>query len=355
MPDHITVENAPSLAINGGFEEETPLGEDPIGWVFDNVSFYTPRVDAGSVCPVDKTLLLDEDVVRNSWYREVSPQRQPGYRSFLNMTVAAGTIEARIDLSNVLGSFDPYYMGQKRYPPYTTVGNVDPLHAVSFDDIDYTLTFSIEVLRGMGRIEVYQAWWDQAAQTLQRLNDAGQDATTAGYDLLVTNLRESSWQRLTFNGRFGWKTAGTRYLHYLLGPTLRFTKQSHDAFVFRFSACGVYRGHYSEVPYGGDLSRLMIPPGTVCITYGDTCPPGFREAELESNFLKITSANDIGTTGGSETHTHEMPVKAVDLAKTSGFQDQAKRDITRASDHSHPVGDGISIPSARRVGVCVRY
>jgi len=354
MPDYITVDNASNLMINGGFEEDTPVGSDPVGWVFRDVLFSAPAVSAGDVCPVNTDLLQATDRPRNSWFRDVVPQRQPGYRSFVQFTVAGDFLEIRPDLFNRSG-FNPFAIGQLPLPPFSPAFQ-QPAFVSYFDDLAYNLTFSIEVLRGRGRIETYQEW--QGTNQVYAINDAGADATSAR-DLIVTGLGEGAWTRLSFNGRFGWFVPGVgipaRVDQYLLGPVLRFTKQSQDAFVFRFTACGAYRGHYTEVPYAGNLAYLMEPRGTIYISHGSKCPPGFREADLSSDFLKVTSDNDVMTTGGSETHTHNMPVKAVSLAKTSGFQDSAQREITRATDHSHPVGEGLSVPPSRTVAVCIKY
>lgn len=355
MPDYITVENAANLLVNGGFEEETPPGQDPIGWEFRQLLHAVPPVSAGDSCPVNTDLLLATDRPRNGWFREVSPQRQPGYRSHIQFTIAGEYAEVRPTLFNRIG-FNPFDIGQYPLPPFTSAFQQTAFSAYP-DDLAYTLTFSVEVLRGRGRIETYQEWAGTAGQ-IYRINDAGGDATN-NRDLVITGLGESAWRRFTFNGRFGWFVPGVgvpvRTDQYLLGPVLRFVKQSQDAFVLRFTACGVYRGHYTEVPYGGDLTHLLAPRGMVFISHGERCPPGFREMLLSSVFLKVTSKDDVLTTGGSETHTHNMPVKSVSQARTSGFQDSAQREITRADDHSHPIGEGLSVPPSRVVAVCVRY
>lgn len=357
MPDFISVDNAPSLIINGAYEEATPAGEDPIGWLLRNVAFAAPAVAAGDVCPVNLDLLLATNQTRNSWYREVSPQKQPGYRSFLNMTVAADYLEIMPHLFNRMG-FNPFNIGQTRVPPFTPAFNQSVI-ASYFDDLDYTVTFSIEVLGGKGRIETYQAWQGGTLGTPieYAINEAGLDATT-DKDLVVTQLGTGGWQRLTFTGRFGWFTSAgspARVDQYLLGPVLRFIKQSQDAFTFRITAFSVVRGHYTEIPYAGDLSYLMEPRGMIYLSYGGQCPPGFREATMESTFLKVTSQDDVMSTGGSETHVHTIPVDTVNQAVSSGFKDQAQKEITRTDDHSHPVGEGISVPPSRSVAVCVKY
>lgn len=357
MPDYASVENAPALNINGGYEEETPLGEVPIGWRFRDTTFELQEVAAGETCPVNINQLLSSDLTRNSWFREVSPQRHPGYRSYVVFTNAAGFFEISPSMFNRMG-YDPFNIGQTP-PPFTGAFQQRPFSAYA-DDLDYTMAFSIEVLSGRGRIETYQEWQGGtiANPVIHQINDAGLDATN-DKDLVVTQLGVGGWRRFIFTGRFGWFSASpppvARVDQYLIGPVLRFTKQSQDAFVFRLSACGIYRGHYADVPYAGDLSYLAEPRGIVYISYGGQCPPGFREMELESRFLKITSADDGGELGGSTTHVHSMPVDSVNQSKSSAFQDNPQKDITRASDHSHPIGEGLSVPPSRSVAVCIKY
>lgn len=361
MSDQITVLNTPSLNLNGGFEEETPIGEDPVGWIFSGGVFFVPTVAAGDICPVDVSALQDTSGVQNTWQREVDPQRYPGYRSRVRVTISAATSFECLALLANKQYFQMFNSGNTIQPPYGALFAEEPF-AADADDLPYTISFSVQVLGGRGKIETFQRWKNGAAPftpTFYDLNNAGRLITAPNQapDLVVTNLGIGDWRRFSFAGRFGWFLSGAPHARgddYLYGPVLRFTRQSSDAFVVRITACKVARGQYTEVPYEGDLSYLLEPRGTIYLGYGKRCPPGFRERDMESRFLKVTSQDNVDDIGGSTTHIHNIPVKSVDQAVTSAFQNSASRDITRTNDHSHPVGDGLSVPPSRTVSVCVK-
>lgn len=358
MPDHIDVQHAVPLVCNGGFEEDTPAGELPVSWLIRNAQFLPLEVATGDACPVDVTVQRDQGALINTWSREVAPQRQPGYRSYLRFSIgSADAVDLRLEVAQ-RQYFQPYDPGTVQ-PPYP-VGYVWGPFANYPDDMPYTWSFSMEVLGGRGRVETFQEWQDgtPAAPVIRQINDAGQDLGSADPDLIITSMGAQGWRRLTFNGRFGWYAAPSpviRNQQYLLGPVLRFTRQSADAFVFKISACGLYKGHYTDVPYPGDLSHLVHPRNIVYFNYGQECPPGFRALQLESRFIKAASRQaDVLTTGGSQTHTHTIPSDSVDQSRSSGFRDSPDKSITRAADHSHPLTDGPSAAPSRVVNVCVR-
>lgn len=364
MPDYLSIEDCAPLNINGGFEEATPAGESPIGWDFRNAERRVSNIgDPNDDCGVDKTLLSTQAASPNFWRRIVEAQPFPGYRSYVRVNVGeVSPFECRPNLANLqyfrayqtLGGQPPYGANQTPYAAYA-------------DDLRYTLGFSIQVLAGQARIETFVEWND--AGTIRQINEEGEDLASTAVppptpDLLATALRPGDWRRFAFAGRFGRVVPDVpngvlafQNNAYMLGPVIRFTKVSADALVFKLTATLVVAGNYSELAYPGDLSYYLDPRNIVMITYGPQCPPGMRELELDqTRFIKFTSQPDeINTTGGSNTHTHVVgdELKNNEVTKTTRPED--KSSIRPTDPHTHEVGPGLSVPSARVVTLCVRY
>jgi hypothetical protein len=360
MPDYLTIADAVPLNQNGGFEETTPEGEVPVGWDLRNVERRLSSVaDPNDDCGVDETLLSTQASFPNFYRRIVEPQPFPGYRSYIRVNVGdVSPFEARPNLAN-LQYFRAYQTTGANQPPYT--GGQTP-YAAYADDLRYTVGFSVQVLAGKARFETYVEWND--AGTIRGVNDAGEEVDVNGVpDLIASSIGPGGWRRFGYAGRFGRVVpagggpVAFQPSAYMVGPVLRFTKISADALVFKFSACLVVPGNYTELAYPGDLSYYLDPRNIIMITYGPVCPPGMRELELDSaRFIKFTSVgSEVGTDGGSATHTHEIGDDLLnnEISKTSLPAD--KPSIRPSDPHVHLAGPGLSLPPSRVVTLCVRY
>jgi len=358
MPDYLSVADCVPLNLNGGMEESTPEGETPMGWDLRNATRRVASVgDPNDACGVDDTLLSTQAAFPNFYRRIVEPQAFPGYRSHLRVNVGdVSPFEARPNLANL--QYFRAYQTTGDQPPYS--GGQTP-YAAHADDLRYTIGFSVQVLAGKVRFETFAEWND--AGTVRQINDAGEEVGVNGDpDLLAASIGPGEWRRFSFAGRFGrvLPVGGPLAFQpaaHLLGPVLRFTKTSADALVFKFTSCLVVPGNYDELAYPGDLSYYLDPRNIVMITYGTQCPPGMRELELdESRFIKFADkAEDAGTTGGTATHTHVLDedLKNNQTSKTTLPTD--KPSMRPTDPHSHTMGPGLSIPSARVVTLCVKY
>jgi len=359
MPDYLSIEDVAPLNLNGGFEEETPEGETPVGWDLRNADRRLSTVgDPNDDCGVDDTLLSTQAAFPNFYRRIVEPQDFPGYRSYVRVNVGdVSPFEARPNLANLqylrayqtTGDQPPYTAGQTPYAAYA-------------DDLRYTIGFSLQILAGRARVETFVEWND--AGTVRGVNDDGEEVDVNGSpDLIAASIGPGEWRRLGYAGRFGRVVpagggpVAFQPSAYMLGPVVRFTKTSADALVFKFTSCLVVPGNYSELAYPGDLSYYLDPRNIVMITYGPQCPPGMRELELdESRFIKFTSKGaEAGTTGGSNTHNHVLGENLLnnDISKTT--QPSNKSSIRPTDPHTHESGPGLSIPPSRIVTLCVKY
>jgi len=359
MPDYLSIEDVAPLNINGGFEEVTPEGETPTGWDLRNVERRVSSVgDPNDSCGVDDTLLSTQAAFPNFYRRIVEPQDFPGYRSYIRINVGdVSPFEARPNLANL--QYFRAYQTLGDQPPYT--GGQTP-YAAYADDLRYTIGFSVQVLAGKMRLETFTEWDDSG--TTRQVNDDGEEVDVNGNpDLLAASIGPGSWRRFSFAGRFGrvlpvgGGPAAFSPQAFLLGPVLRFTKVSADALVLKFTSCLVVPGNYSELAYPGDLSYYIDPRNIIMITYGSRCPPGMRELELDkARFIKLTSTgSEVGTTGGSATHTHELGDDLLTNAISKTTLPTDKSSIRPTDPHIHTTGPGLSLPPSRIVTLCVRY
>lgn len=351
--EHTSVENSASLLVNGGFEEETPIGEDPIGWRLRNVGVHPSLLAAEETdaCHTDKNQLTTQVTLQNFWKREVSPQKYPGYRSYLMVNMGSpDAIELEANLLN-LQAFNPWLTSAQQvpYPDDRT-----PFAAYA-DDCRYTMGFSIEVLGGVGKISTYAMWDNNGTEV--GVNDDGDDISSVAPDLIVTNIKAANWRRFAFSGRFGRRVAPAFHAKARLrGAVLRVEKLTGDPLVFKISAVNLVQGSYREVPYIGDLSYLLDPRGVVRPSWGQTLPPGFREADLSQDlFLKATDQiADVLKTGGDQFHNHELGAAELNLQTTKSRNQGSPRPSMQVSEHVHDVGPGVSTPPNRTVGLGIK-
>lgn len=371
MPDYLSIEDCVPLNINGGYEEATPEGETPIGWDLRNADRRVSSVgDPNDDCGVDETLLSTQAAFPNFYRRIVESQSFPGYRSYIRVNIGdVSPFEARPNLANL--QYFRAYQTLGDQPPYT--GGQAP-YAAYADDLRYTIGFSLQVLAGKARIETFVEWNDGG--TTRQVNDEGEDlASTASPtptpDLIATSISPGDWRRFAFAGRFGrarsdgphgYLTGGNGVNQfapaaYMMGPVLRFTKLSADALVLKLTACLVVPGNYSELAYPGDLSYYIDPRNIVMITYGTQCPPGMRELEMDqARYVKLTSVgSEVGSTGGSNTHTHTLGDDLLTNAISKTTRPEDKSSIRPTDPHLHTTGPGLSLPPSRTVTLCVRY
>lgn len=353
MIEHVSVENAPSLILNGGFEEATPVGDTPIGWRFRNVGVHPSLLPAEETdaCHVDKNQLTTQVTLQNFWQREVAAQKYPGYRSHIRFNMGSpDAIEVEALLLN-LQAYNPWRTSSNQvpYPDDRT-----PFAAYA-DDLRYSTGFSIKVLGGVGKISTYAMWDNNGTEV--GINDDGGDVGSVDPDLIVTNIKAADWRRFTFAGRFGRLVAPPMHARaHLRGVVFRFEKLTGDPFVFLFSAANVVAGNYRDVPYIGDLSYLLDPRGVVRPSWGGVLPPGFREADLSQDlFLKAT--DDMAktlTTGGDQFHIHELGAAELNLQTTRSRDAGSPRPSMQVSEHVHDVGPGVSTPPNRTVGLGIK-
>ena len=84
----LTDDSIPNLLVNGGFEEETPDGYDPVCWSIRNARATSSiTLTADDSCPNNLSQLSAGAEQSNLWTRVTQPQRYPGYRTFLRLVV----------------------------------------------------------------------------------------------------------------------------------------------------------------------------------------------------------------------------------------------------------------------------
>lgn len=351
--EHASVLNAPSILINGGFEENTPVGLVPIGWTFRNVGVHPSLLspEEAEACQVDKQQLTTQVTLQNFWQREVVAQRYPGYRSYLRLNMGSPTaMELQANLLN-LQAFNPWLTGNLQVP---YPDDRQPFAAYA-DDSRYTLGFSVKVLGGVGKISTYAMWDNNGIDV--GVNDDGDDVGSVDPDLIVTNIKAADWRRFYFAGRFGRRVAPAMHARARLrGPVLRIEKLTGDPLVLLFTACTVVVGNYREVPYIGDLSYLLDPRGSVRPTWSSLLPPGYRELDLSQDlFIKATDiVADALKTGGDQFHTHEIDAAEANLQTTHSRDQGSPRPSMQTGDHVHLSGPGVSTPPNRTVGLGIK-
>lgn len=390
----LTDDSIPNLLINGGFEEETPDGLDPVCWAIRNARATSSIVlGAEDSCPNNLSQLSAGSEQANMWTRVTQPQRYPGYRTFIRFVVNSvlDPVVAFYDLfdtrlsSTIARDTPPLpehyeyststatpYFNQYRGEPGRT-GKVNS--AVDLDDRLTTISLSYFVEAGAGDIELF-AENDNLSGGSPGTYEFGPDPLTpAAGKLLVGSAGETSaWKRIGKVFRFAAADGvqvfpGTAdpvlFTDPLKGFGIRLRRVSEaSAFVVYVSAVTMVHGSYTDpqgTPYNGDLSYLLDPRNIIRPTFGPLPPPGFRPlsdaigTDQEFRFPVMTSEDPTPLqTGGSETHTHE-------LTGTRGttYKKRAKGtdgEAARTGEHAdqHEVTEALNAPPSRSAFLCIK-
>jgi len=390
----LTDDSIPNLLINGGFEEETPDGLDPVCWSVRNARATSSIVlGADDSCPNNLSQLSAGSAQTNMWTRVSQPQRYPGYRTFMRVVVNSvlNPVELFYDLfdtrlASTIARDTPPLPEHYDYPSSTAspffnqyrgapgrTGKVNS--AVDLDDRQVTISMSYFVEAGEGDIELFAENENLSGGTPGVFEFGPNPLVPASGKLLVGNAGvTANWKRVGKVFRF---TAPDGVQVYpgtadpvlasdpLKGITFRLRRSSdNSAFVIYVSAVSVVHGAYSDpqgIPYNGDLSYLLDPRNIIRPTFGPLPPPGFRPlsdaigTDQEFRFPVMGSSNPVPLqTGGSETHTHELTgTRGTTYKKRDpGTGDYGARTGEHAAQHE--VTEALNAPPSRSAFLCIK-
>jgi hypothetical protein len=134
------------------------------------------------------------------------------------------------------------------------------------DKLDHTLAFSYRVKQGVAKLSpvaVDASIDDGSLTSFMELTGEGGDAPSR------TIRAEQSWRRLAFPFQCPAVPSA-------LGLQVERTVES-DLCVVELSLFSFTRGAFTFLPYLGDPFQRCFPEGTIVMTMGEGCPPGFEE------------------------------------------------------------------------------
>lgn len=388
----LTDGSVPNLLINGGFEENTPDGVDPVCWTIRNAAQLLPTVvlTAADSCAKKLEAATPGRDQSNYWTRIVQPQRYPGYRSFIRSVINNALIPVTM--------FYPLFDGRtsasvvRGIPPqpvnfdhFNNLANAAPLFdqpradlttpknfaAIDVEDRDITLSLSYLVENGAGLIELFFEVEDVSTGLT---HEFGPNPAAPNDDkTLVASAKPSEgWNRV---GKvFRLPRPGINFPDgtvmtaddIIKGFGIRSDRVSESgALIVYISAVALVSGRYDDpegVPYNGDLSYQFDPRNSMRPTFGGSCPPGYRllsdleDTDILGRLPILGSTNPVPLeVGGVESHTHELTGTAGTLTKKVK-EGAADISAARPGDHieQHTVTEALNAPTSRSIQLCIK-
>lgn len=382
----------PNLLINGGFEEETPDGLDPVCWtVRDARATSSIVLGAEDSCPNNISAISSGDSQGNFWTRVTQPQRYPGLRTFMRLAVnnTSTPVEMFYDLfltrlASTIARDTPPLPENYDYTTAATTANFNQYRGLpgrtgninnAGPDLlgkKVTIALSYFVEEGSGQIELAHEFADES---LGNIEEFGPDPTdpTSGKVLVSNAIESNSWKRV---GKV-FQIPSARAVHMfpsgpsvaqedtLRGLIIRLTRTSEsDAFIVYVTAVAMVHGEYGTpdgVPYNGDLSYILDPRNIVRPSFGETPPPGFRPfTDVVGSDVLVRFPSGITTDptplqlDGSETHIHELSGRGGVSSKkrAGGSGDAGAR--TREHVDEHEVSEALNAPTSRSAYLTIK-
>ncbi len=324
MSEFVATDQAVNLFVNGGFDEATPEGLEPIAWQILDARPRIPAVTGGAVDCVPNDI---DSLATGSLFELLSEaQERPGHRNFLRFVVnTKQTVTLLYQTENLSSSMD-----LRR----------DGLEYARWWGAKSTIGLSLKVNDGGVRVTITLEDKQAVPVAIQSV-DLGR-SFNRNWVRLVANFDEVV-------------AAGT-------GEPSRW-KIEIEALDNRpaevdMSAFQWIQGEYTEAPFTGDASYDFIPRETIVIVAGPNCPLGTRklvESASEEILDRVLMAGaTVLDLRGEEFHEHETENSIGHATRPAERGGGGNQWIPGNVFHTHTTSQAVNRPMTRAVTLCVK-